>query len=252
MLRLVIIILLLSTACSSKQNDTAAGVCISFDDRSVEEWQEVVELLRDHGAKATFFITQFDSLTEKEISILKGFESYGNEIGSHGYNHINAEAQIKKHGYQWYIENEITPSIKKMEAEGFTIKSFAYPYGAKFWFTDFILSNYFLITRGVADDRNIKNMRSVDGIYYDKTENGSAVNALNFDKASPIKNEQILTGLKYALEKGKIINLFAHAPSQAGSNNKYTFEMERLEYILINAKELGLKFYTAAELNSNL
>lgn len=84
-----------------------AGICISFDDRSIYEWQTFSGLLDRYNAKVTFFVTQFDSLNEQEIEILKDFKRKGHEIGCHGALHVISENYITEHGYAKYLQNEV-------------------------------------------------------------------------------------------------------------------------------------------------
>lgn len=248
MQRLLTLTLLIFSACNPLSSEQKAGICISFDDRYIEEWQEVSELLKKYNAKATFFITQFDSLDQSEIALLKEFENNGNEIASHGNLHVNAEIFIIKHSYSKYLEDEIEQSIKKMEEHGFKPQSFAYPYGAKYWFTDFLLSRHFQITRGVADLRGIDNISTISDIFYDRSKNSSSINALNIDKISNLKKEDFINGMNEAVETNTIFMLFGHYPSKSSEDNPYSFDIKTLEYILENAKNLDLKFYTVSEL----
>jgi len=45
------------------------GVAITFDDRSIDDWYAIKNLLSDpfYHAKATFFVTRFDTLDEDDI-----------------------------------------------------------------------------------------------------------------------------------------------------------------------------------------
>ncbi len=179
---------------------------------------------------------------------MKEFENKGNEIGSHGNLHVNAEFFIKKHSYSKYLEDEIEQSVKKMKQHGFNPQCFAYPYGAKYWFTDILLSRYFEITRGVADLRGIDDISTISDIFYDRSKNSSSINALNIDKISNPKKEEFINGMNKAVETNTIFMLFGHYPSNSSDDNPYSFEIETLEYILENAKNLDLKFYTVSEL----
>ena len=79
-LRYFFLIFFIYSACSPQPNEQKAGICISFDDRYIAEWKEVIQLLKKHNAKATFFITQFDSLDQGEIALLKEFENNNEKI----------------------------------------------------------------------------------------------------------------------------------------------------------------------------
>ena len=120
------------------------------------------ELLKKYNSRVTFFITQFDSLEPSEIEMLKELEKEGHEIGSHGALHVVSENYIKAKTYKEYIENEIDASIFSMKKKGVTPKSFAYPYGAKYWFTDMLLLKKFRILRGVEPINNETGLSLLD------------------------------------------------------------------------------------------
>lgn len=109
------------------------GLCISFDDRSIEEWNELRPLLNKYQAKVTLFVTQFDSLTVNDIEYLHDFERDGHEIGSHGARHLLAEHFLASHTLAEYLDTEIHPSIERMRQHKFNVTSFAYPYGSMTW-----------------------------------------------------------------------------------------------------------------------
>src|SRR5690554_3168159 len=127
----LLIIILLCSGCKSKER--FSGIWLSLDDRSVHEWFELRGILNKHNAKATFFVTQPNSLTHEEVELLRILKNDGNEIGFHGNKHLLSENYIKKHGYRAYWKNEILAGLETMDSFGFKCSSFAYPYGAKYW-----------------------------------------------------------------------------------------------------------------------
>ena len=67
---LYLIFLILFSTCESKKTVRQAGLALSFDDRFVKEWTQLRPLLKKYNVKATFYITQPDSLSDEEVLML--------------------------------------------------------------------------------------------------------------------------------------------------------------------------------------
>ncbi|WP_051360008.1 polysaccharide deacetylase family protein [Adhaeribacter aquaticus] len=226
-----------------------SGICISFDDRSVDEWFAIKNLLNEYDAKVSFFITQFDSLTASEIVKLKQLESDGHEIGSHGALHVVSEFYIKNNTYKDYLENEINPSIRSMKQAGFNIKSFAYPYGAKYWFTDFMLLQKFDVLRSVTSINKEKDLTLIDEIYYDF--NGDrTLSAIGIDTNGKVTKEMIKNAIKRASDNNQVLMVYGHIPMSSPASNSYELDIDFLKFILVEAKRKGLEFYRFKDLTA--
>lgn len=76
--------LLFLSSCKAKHStNTKAGIVLSFDDKSIDDWYSLRELFKGNGVRATFFVCNFQDLTDKEVSMLKDLQADGHEIGSH-------------------------------------------------------------------------------------------------------------------------------------------------------------------------
>jgi len=214
-----------------------AGICLSFDDRAVGDWYSIRGVLKEHEARVTFFVTQFDSLNSSEIGMLKELEKDGHEIGSHGALHINARDYILSHSYGEYIRNEVDPGISAMRKAGFEPKSFAYPFGTRFLFTDFLLSRKFKVLRGVAGITPGQDITSIDEVYYD-FDNDRTVFALGIDQNAGVSAEMILQAMKRAKDKKEVLLLYGHSP----------INITLLKFILTEAGKSNLKFFTMTDL----
>ncbi len=231
----------------TKHVSKEAGVCISFDDRSISEWYSLRTLFEKYHVKATFFITQPDSLSQEDIIHLKELELDGHEIAFHGNFHFMSEEYIKKHSYYEYWQNEIVSGMKKMKQLGFTCKTFAYPYGSKYWFTDFLLLRKFEKTRGICPLLKNQNIRDIDSYYF--FDNDQTLSALSFDQENNVSIEKIEQGLSFAKDSNAVFLLYGHIPSKDSLPKGYSFSILKFEKILKKAQELELKFYTFKELN---
>ncbi|WMJ73692.1 polysaccharide deacetylase family protein [Cytophagaceae bacterium ABcell3] len=244
---LLCLIVLFLCNCNKHQTDRQPGVCISFDDRFVDEWYEIKDLLDTYDAKVTFFVTQFDSLSPSEIDKLKALQDAGHEIASHGALHVISEHYIKEHSYKKYLDDEINHNIATMEKHGFPPKTFAYPYGAKYWFTDYLLKNRFNLLRGVASHNKEKDLSAVSKAYY-RFEGNRVLDALGIDHLNNIPKDMMSKALQRAAAHHEVLLLFGHKPTHNPSSDSYEVDIEFLTFILKEAQQKGLKFYRFNEL----
>jgi peptidoglycan/xylan/chitin deacetylase (PgdA/CDA1 family) len=222
------------------------GICISFDDRTIHEWNDLSPLFDRYDAKVTFFVTQFDSLDEEEIAILKELKAKGHEIGSHGAMHVISEHYIQEHGYRKYLENEIDQSVSSMETQGLKPTSFAYPYGAKYWFTDYLLLKRFKVVRGVTSMQMNADIATIDEIYLSDRDND--VSALGFDHGTNLKPNDLKRAFDRACVSNEVVMLYGHYPG-SDSSDAYTFDLKFLEEMLRMAQERKLRYYLVSELS---
>jgi peptidoglycan-N-acetylglucosamine deacetylase len=234
--------------CRPTHHQELAGVCISFDDRTINEWYEMRSMLSEYHAKVTFFISQFDSLSEDEVDKLKVLRSEGHEIGSHGAMHVVAEHYIKENSYKEYIQNEIEANTKSMKKVGLDPVSFAYPYGSKYWFTDYLIGRKFKMIRNVYP-KKIEDIRLADDIYYSLNDEKVAW-ALGIDRINKLSNEIIKKAIEKAANEGSVLMLYGHVPSLNTESNGYDFDLEMLKFILSQAREKRLKFYCVQDLRN--
>ncbi|MEJ7644995.1 MAG: polysaccharide deacetylase family protein [Chryseolinea sp.] len=246
--KLLFIFFLAITSCQHREAKRP-GICISFDDRSIKEWYDIKELLKRYNSHVTFFITQFDSLEPGEIRMLKELQTEGHEIGSHGALHAISEYYIKEKTYNEYIENEIDANISSMKKSGFNPKSFAYPYGAKYWFTDMILLRKFKIVRGIEPINDEKDLTLIDNIYY--TFNGDqTLSSIGIDKNNGLTKGMIDKAIKRAFDNKEVLMLYGHSPIARTDNGAYNFDIYILEYILSEAQKNNLEFMRYEDLIS--
>lgn len=224
------------------------GIALSFDDRYIDEWFQLRKLFNSFEVKVTFFITQPDSLNDQEISKLQILEMDGHEIGFHGAMHVLSESYIKEHSYSEYLDKEIIQGIKTMKSLGFDCKSFAYPYGAKYWFTDFILLRKFEFLRSVAPLNKEKDLTKIDEIFY-SFNNQRTFSAIGIDMNSGVNTSMIDKALKRAKDNREVLMLYAHKPLTSDEDiGGYSFKIDSLYRLFTIAKENRIKFVTMKEL----
>ena len=250
LLPLLILTVYAFTSCTTRNPDAQAGISISFDDQYVEEWYALRNLLNRYDAKVTFFITYADSLTEAEKQMLHTLQQDGHEIASHGTRHVNAEYFIKEHSYRKYLDEEIILNSQFLEEAGFTPTAFAYPFGAKYWFTDYLLLKHFKMLRGVAPPNKKEGLAASDAAFY-KHDNSRTPAAANIDVRDGLTPEMIDEAIKRAVQQKQVLLLFGHKPAPASEAEGYSFNIDFLEYILKTAKEHELKHYRFSDLHQD-
>ncbi|WP_155206459.1 polysaccharide deacetylase family protein [Xanthovirga aplysinae] len=244
---LFLVFSLLLFSCNQKKNIRKSGICLSFDDRSVQEWFELRTLFQKYNARATFFITQFDSLNESDINKLRQLKQEGNEIGFHGALHVVSEYYIKENSYHTYLENEIFAGMEAMSKAGLPPSSFAYPYGSKYWFTDFLLLRYFKVLRTVSPLKQGENISELDEIFFN-FDGKKSLGSVGMDLGSKLSKEMVRQAIKRAVLNQEVVMLHGHFPSKGPAKEPYQFDIEFLEFILNTADENGLKFYRFSDL----
>ena len=117
-------------SCETKKKvENRAGVVITFDDAFVDEWFDANQALKKYHWKATFNVCRIDSIGTPQIQKLHQLQNEGHEIAGHGYHHYNAVKFTAANGIDEYLNKEINPMIASKKRKGFTMTSFAYPYG---------------------------------------------------------------------------------------------------------------------------
>ncbi|MGB3587367.1 MAG: polysaccharide deacetylase family protein [Tunicatimonas sp.] len=236
------------TLIGCNKTERPAGIWLSFDDRSINEWYALKGLFKRSDVIVTFFITQPDSLTTDEVAKLRELQRDGHEIGFHGTRHVVSEHFIQERGYRSYLSKEIDQGLQTMTSYGFNCQSFAYPYGAKFWFTDLILRTRFQVLRGVATLDPEKNLATIDDIYH-SFDGDRTLTAISFDNNSGTDSLMIEKGMQRAAENNEVIMFYAHAPTDSDQKG-YFFSTKMLEFIIEETKNKNLKFYTAKTLTA--
>lgn len=217
------------------------GVTITWDDNSVDEWFSARELFKKYGAKCTFFVSNFCSLSQDEIRKLKILKDEGHEIACHSLTHKDAVLYYMDYGTESYIKNEILPALDSMRLKGFSPETFAYPNGSRNSETDEALLKYFRVIRGTTYGSR--------GVLYSWGRT-RILQATGIDNSYNIQLESIYSMLKEASDSSQVAVFYGHRISDTTNNTSYyCTSRDRLEAVLKRASELHLHFYTASELD---
>ncbi len=239
---------------SSSKNEHKGGIALSFDDRYVAQWDSLRPLLKKYNTKATFYVTQFGSLSDTEKQILLDLQADGHEIGCHGAMHVGSIDYVLHTSMEAYLRNEIEAELKPMRALGLAPTSFAHPGGQQIWLIDRKLLTYFVLLRDVAlSEQNIFSLKfrrpvfAMNEIFY-HFDGENRVNALLIDQGANVSFNSIEHGLIRAKNTGSAMMLFGHRPIFKQSKEPYAFSVSFLEKILVRANTMGLQTYTMSEL----
>ena len=111
---------------TEKYDGTARYAAFTFDDGpSPTITNEVLKVLRDNNARATFFILGQNA--KAYPNIVKNIVNSGCEVGSHSYSHKNYAKLTSSE-----IKSDLSNSVKAIEeVSGTTVRLFRLPYGSK-------------------------------------------------------------------------------------------------------------------------
>lgn len=229
-----------------------AGFVLTFDDNYVEEWYTLSMLLNENNVTATFFVSNFNSLSEDKVSLLRTLNSEGFEIGAHSFSHKDPLQYLTQHTVNEYVTEEILQEIDNMSEEGFSPASFAYPYGNNVDSLDASLLQYFTLLRDVAEIQRqplTKKINEIDEIYY-SFDGSRIIQALGIDKNFNISIDDIKEAFLRAKQNNEAVVFYAHKPVSQ-STAPYQIELTYIQQIISEAAALGLKSYTFSELYNN-
>lgn len=246
----------LSSCREKPKNLPPAGIALSFDDRYIEEWTRLRPLLKKYNAHVTFYVTQFDSLTPKEVALLHQLQRDGHEIGAHGAAHIRVLDWMRGGGsLDDFFRYEIEAELISMRKAGFKPVTFAHVGGQQTWWTDQrLLRGYFKLLRDVSmTERKLpfftlrRPVFGIDEIYY-HFDGNRTVHSLLIDQYTNITDTQLKDGLIRAKNTQSVLMLLGHRPLFTPSEEPYAFSVAHLEKLLQEAQRLGLRTYTMAGL----
>lgn len=116
------------------QAPPAPGIAFAFDDDSVSTWWQIRPMFALHGARVTFFVTEYQDFTDQGRAQLHDLADDGHAIEAHGVHHLDADTYPA--GPDAYYTDEVAPSLAALRAEGYSPDAFAYPGGLRTAATD--------------------------------------------------------------------------------------------------------------------
>jgi peptidoglycan/xylan/chitin deacetylase (PgdA/CDA1 family) len=134
----------------ARERYTAPGLALSFDDTSVTSWLAARPLFDEYGARVTFFVSRYASLTDAERAGLQVLAGDGHDIEPHSVRHLRAPEYVEDHGLAAYLRDDVDPSIDVMRGDGYEVHAFAYPFGAHTGEIDAAIARRVPVLRSVA------------------------------------------------------------------------------------------------------
>jgi peptidoglycan-N-acetylglucosamine deacetylase len=232
----------------SSSISTKGSVRFTFDDNYIDSWYEVRDSLLKYDIQATFFISGFQKLSNEKVIKLIELENLGFEIGFHSVNHIDATVFLEDHSTDEYFNQEIKPDLDSMRAAGFSINSFAYPFGKGTPLLDSLLLKEFKHIRYVAESQRngpIKNLGMFDEGFSIR-DLASISSAIGIDSNYQTPLALISQALQKAKNDNEILTLYAHK-IVLESPKSYQVKLSTLISIAKEAKRLELKSITFSQ-----
>lgn len=228
---------------------TAAGLALTFDDAYVEQWHALLPLLAEHGARATFFVRDFDRRTDLELQQLRELAAAGHEIGCHGFRHRSVKLDYGRDPGRAaeYLEVEVLPAIAAMHERGFQPASFAYPHGHSAPAYDRLLLGHFRQLRAVVRGQRWLLPRWLPWIYHRPGSGARLHRALGIDLHYGLPDARLASALEHAQATGRVVLLYAHEPGDSG--RPFSLPYSRLAFLFRHARERGLRWATVGELD---
>ncbi|PEL07022.1 polysaccharide deacetylase family protein [Bacillus sp. AFS017336] len=243
------------------------GIAFSFDDSfRVEQWYKYgMDLFGYYDVKVTFNINGFHHFegerehNQKEIDLLLELQANGHELAHHSLKHKNAKIYIKEYGLSKWIEDEIEPLINWMEKQSHsrTKEKFKLPVTYSFPFTALndemineLVPKYFKIVRGHS---------SAD--YLTPFNHTGFAPAICIDSIFLKNKKYIKRILRIVKKTGLNLILMSHSilpedvnwedfgwGEESNLAGSWRTSTKMIKEIINEAKDLGLEFYTTAEI----
>lgn len=236
-------VICLATSCTKYTKSGSlpkAGLALTFDDYSVDNWYSYLNLLDSFNVKATFYISNYNQLNASQKQKLHEIENRGHEIGYHTSNHPDLTKYFQLYGLQKLVNNEIAAGLTLMNKDGFYPKTFAYPYGSHLPELDCALLKYFTSVRMLNSTTDYAQSLSSSG-------NNQQLYAIVLDDINKKSTSFMDAMLKNAKDGNDCFVVLVHQINNP--NASYSISLDRLRYLLVSAKKNGLESYTASQLS---
>ncbi|UOG92792.1 MAG: polysaccharide deacetylase family protein [Candidatus Thiothrix sulfatifontis] len=224
-----------------------AGIVLTFDDTSVDQWYDFFAERND--VKATFFVSHWHTLSSPQIEKLRSLQNKGNEIGCHSYDHIpihHAPYLSEPANAPLYLAQQVLPAIANMQAAGFYPQSFAYPNGRHNAAYDDALRPYLPYLRATTPNTG-QSLSTLNELYHTSSSRYGFLSGDGIDSSYQHELPEITAAMQRAKDRGEILTLYAHRILPAGETHAYGTPASKLNAVIEQAKALGLRFYTFQE-----
>jgi peptidoglycan/xylan/chitin deacetylase (PgdA/CDA1 family) len=225
-------------------------LCLTFDDRSFDNWLAAIPLFREYGARASFFAN--GKLDGRALDALKRLYDAGHTVGPHTMHHLNAPDVVKRDGFDAYWEKEIAPQMEAFASVGIVPRAMAYPNNRRDDASDagFVKRGIVRLRAGVRgarpyDPRGLKKTKIVpfpklDAMYFDReyVRTNALMSAVGIGSAYRTDIDDLCAGLRRAAARGETVVFFSH--DIAENPNVISMRIDWLKKILSTARAEGM------------
>ena len=231
------------------QTLTQPGVCLTFDDRNLADWEAMLPVFDKYNAHVTFFIN--GEIGPAEAARLKAIQAHGHAIGAHGLQHMSYMQCVRQKGMtaEEYAKADSLGQLEAFRAHGIPVTSYACPMSSRDQTLDAILKPHFRHIRGGAFLR--PGQRLVDRadcfMPIAEVERHFHFNGKGIDKHPGYSPKMVDEALERVAARRELIVFYAHriVPDPCDEHHIDPAELER---ILQKGQQLGLRFYSFDEL----
>jgi peptidoglycan/xylan/chitin deacetylase (PgdA/CDA1 family) len=218
-------------------------IALTFDDSSVANWYTNLPILESFGIKATFYISNYHSLTDDDKLLLKKIRDKGHEIAYQTTNHKDLVKLLYSSSDGWNkVHEEINTDLELMQKDGFMITDFSYPYGSYDAALNRALLKTFRTVRALTNQTNFYQSLAAEAGCEKQVLFGAHVDNQTFLSIGELG--RLLTKAK---QRKCCAILVAHQINRP--NSKYQIDTNKLRFIADKAKELDLRFITIDHLH---
>ena len=244
-LTLLVVLFFVNQSCNkpslaTSDGITRGGIALTFDDNYIDNWYRHLDLFDSLGIKVTFYISNYNKLTDAQKIKLKDISNHGHEIAFHSTNHADFLRSVDSSSVDKLIKEEINRGLRLMNNDGFYPTTFAYPFGRHNDHLDKILLNRFKSVRALNGTQDLS--RSLVPL-----KNNKLLFGLGIDEPSNRTLNKIEGLLYLAQQTNRCAVLLVH------NVERHDIQMQiplwKLREILVKAKSLNLKFYTISEIS---
>lgn len=237
-MRLKVFLLLLAVLWIGAVSASPKGaLCLTFDDRFLENWEKAIPLFQKYNARATFFI--YGRIDGPVIASLKKLQDAGHSIGLHGVKHRRAVNYIKERGMEEYMKNEIMPQLDICRKNGINVRSFAYPYSQRTIESDKKLFEKFdfLRTNCSAVKKNGQTLAAADGCFVKKVDKKQLF--YGFPASGKFDMEEVKAAMTRVAKENSVLVFYAHNITEKLPRSHH-ISISQLTELLIFAEKLGI------------
>ncbi len=130
------------------------GVALQYDDTYLDAWLTSLEYLQPYDARVTIFVTRYHRLDDEKRAKVRALHDAGHDIEAHAVNHLRAPLVVEEEGLQYYLDEEMQPSIDRLRADGYDVVAHAYPFGDRTDEIDAAVSRRIQLLRSVTISRS--------------------------------------------------------------------------------------------------